>query len=179
MALALSPTTFVALASGFFFGWVGIWGILISYPIAALIGRELGKWILARHSRTSWLNHASFEAIVQQLGRRPLRLLIFMRLSPVLPFAMSNFLLAQLSIPIRTYLLGTMLGMLPRSLAALWLGTQVPSYLQLFSSDGSVAHQLSTWLTLALLLISTAGLLLMSRKAAKLLLANSNQKMTS
>lgn len=169
MALALSPTTFVALASGFFFGWNGLWGIFLSYPIAALIGRELGKWILTRNVQTSWLNHDAFDTVLEQLGQHPFRLLVFMRLSPVLPFAMSNLLLAQVNIPMRTYLLGTMAGMLPRSLFALWLGSQAPSYLQLFSTNDSAVNQFSTWLTITLLLISTGGLLFLSRKAAKLL----------
>lgn len=176
MALALSPTTFIALASGFFFGWNGLWGILISYPMAAWIGRKVGNWILTRNGNTSWLNHRSFDAVAKQLGQRPLRLLIFMRLSPVLPFAMSNFLLAQLSIPIKTYLLGTMIGMIPRSLVALWLGTQATNYLHLFSNHGSATHQLSTYLTIVLLLISTAGLLFLIKKAARLLLPANDQK---
>lgn len=176
MACALSPTTFVALASGFFFGWGGLWGILMSYPIAAMIGREIGKFLLRGNRKASWLNHQAFNAIFAQLGQQPFRLLVFMRLSPVLPFAMSNFLLAQVQIRNPIYLAGTMVGMLPRTIVALWLGTQVSTYLQLLTTNDSEAHQFSTWLSALLLVISTIGLLFLIRKATKRLLRN-NQTM--
>ena len=38
MALAITPTTFVAILSGYFFGLAGLGGIMIAYPVAAFIG---------------------------------------------------------------------------------------------------------------------------------------------
>jgi uncharacterized membrane protein YdjX (TVP38/TMEM64 family) len=46
MAFALTPTTFVALATGFLFGWGAFPGVVISYGAAALIG--YAWWTTAR-----------------------------------------------------------------------------------------------------------------------------------
>jgi hypothetical protein len=42
MALALTPTTFIAIISGYFFSWYGLAGLVLSYPLAALLGLKLG-----------------------------------------------------------------------------------------------------------------------------------------
>ena len=45
MALALTPTTFVALISGFYLGWSAFPGIVVAYGVAALVGYSLAKLI--------------------------------------------------------------------------------------------------------------------------------------
>lgn len=164
MALAITPTTFVALIGGFFFGWEALIGILVSYPIAALIGRRLGIYLLRKYSSNKWFQHPTYTRLIQELSKRPLRILVFARMSPVLPFAMSNILLAQVSIPMFTYIGGTMLGMLPRSLFALIVGSQAP---ELILAIQSSSHSIGPWLSIGLLIISSIGLFIVGNRAWK------------
>lgn len=43
MAFALTPTTFVAIITGYYFGWSGLPGMVLAYALAAAIGYELAK----------------------------------------------------------------------------------------------------------------------------------------
>src|SRR5688500_12162049 len=45
MTFALTPTTFVALVTGFYFGWPGFLGVVLSYGLAALLGYGLAQLI--------------------------------------------------------------------------------------------------------------------------------------
>lgn len=170
MACALTPTTFVALVSGYFFGWKGLLGILLSYPIAALIGRQVGHLLLKRYSRARWFQQAKYHTLIEALHHRPFRMLVFARLSPVLPFAMSNLLLAQVPIPLPTYLAGTMVGMLPRSLFALFIGSQASEFLSLLKSSST---ENSVYLSIILFLISSIGLGLIVRRVWRKVISSS------
>ena len=43
MALAITPTTFIALISGYFLGFSGLVPIIVSYQMASLLGYNLAK----------------------------------------------------------------------------------------------------------------------------------------
>ncbi|MEL6589684.1 MAG: VTT domain-containing protein, partial [Bacteroidota bacterium] len=83
-------------------------------------------------------------------------LLVMARLSPALPFAMSNILLGQISLSWKTYIGATMLGMLPRSLLSFWIGMQISDLLGYLESSESVP--LERWIVLGLLLVSSLAL---------------------
>ncbi|MEM6806312.1 MAG: VTT domain-containing protein, partial [Bacteroidota bacterium] len=132
-----------------------LFGVLLSYPLAALIGLYLGKFVF-RKTGQDLLKNDRYKKILEQLEKGPLAMLIFARLSPVLPFGMTNILLGQLELKAGMYLLGTMIGMLPRTLFFFFLGTQAQEIIYLLqhpneSSTGQI-------MTLFFLLISVGGL---------------------
>ncbi|MFC7667743.1 hypothetical protein ACFQT0_10365 [Hymenobacter humi] len=42
MAFAFTPTTFVAIVTGYYFGWLGLPGMVVAYALASVIGYEPG-----------------------------------------------------------------------------------------------------------------------------------------
>ncbi|WP_332913888.1 hypothetical protein [Algoriphagus boritolerans] len=74
----------------------------------------------------------------QQLERRlqrPESLIFFIRISPVVPFAISNFLFASLKIELKNVLIYGIPGMLPRTLLAFGTGLLASSFLDAKKSD--------------------------------------------
>lgn len=164
MAAALIPTTFVAILSGYYWGWAGFGGVLISYPIAAVLGLYIGRFLFAKTGQRL-LNNPKYQKLLTGLEDRPLAMLIFARLSPVLPFAMSNLLLGQLRLPMGTYLLGTIIGMLPRTVFFFFLGTQAKEILAIIRNPH--ANQKAQLLTIVLLVVSVVGLFWVGRRVWK------------
>lgn len=153
MALAIIPTTIVAISAGFFFGWSAFLPLLLCYPLAAIIGRYGGLfWFRSFETQLS----ERHQQWLDELSQNPFYLLVMARLSPALPFAMSNMLLGQISISWKTYIGATMLGMLPRSLLSFWIGMQISDLLTYLESSESVP--LERWIVLGLLLISSIAL---------------------
>ncbi|MEO0472549.1 MAG: VTT domain-containing protein, partial [Bacteroidota bacterium] len=155
MATAFIPTTFVAILSGYLYGWPGLIGILLAYPAAAWIGRWIGQ-ILFRYWGPELPADSKYARFLHNLTNADLSLVALARLSPVLPFAMANVLLAQIQLPTGRYLLGTMIGMLPRTVLFVWLGTQSKEILQMLQDPSQADWQ--NWLTLAMILLSIVGL---------------------
>ena len=141
MALALTPTTFVAIISGYYFGWAGLPGMVAAYALAAALGYELACRLDHGKLRAVLQHFPKAEAVLTELQSQSWPLIILTRLSPVLPFALMTFVLAIVGVARRRFLAASVLGMLPRSLFFYWLGTKAPDVLALLRDpdEGTVS----------------------------------------
>lgn len=174
MAFALTPTTFVALVSGFYLGWQGFPGIVISYGIAALIGYSLAQ-LIDHGKMMSFLNRFEKARIMMQELRHESWSLIFLtRISPVLPFALMNFVLSLLQIDKKRFFLASIVGMLPRTLFFFWIGTQANDIINLLQDPDSGGN--GKLLMIALIIISIGGLYFVFDRALKKALRKASAK---
>jgi len=123
-ALALVPPTLLALCFGYFWGWGAIAPLLLLN--VAAIGLVYGLFgffdarLLIAHFRKNPRTAVFFERIHQN----ELNFIFFTKLSPVLPFALTNLLFALSGIKFKNVLLGGFVGMIPRTLLAIWVGKE-------------------------------------------------------
>ncbi|MEK6476271.1 VTT domain-containing protein [Catalinimonas sp. 4WD22] len=162
MALALTPTTFIALLSGYFLGMLCAPFVIIAYILASFLGYQL----------THVIDNGHFIQTIRELpggrGEKALRfldgiqhnqfgLIIMARISPVLPFAIMNVLLPIAGVRLKEFLLAGTIGMLPRTLLFIWLGSQAQELRTLIEEGRSdFTAQL---MFVVLLAISVFGLL--------------------
>ena len=163
MAFALTPTTFVAIVTGYYFGWSGLVGMVLAYALAAAIGYELAQRL--DHGKLRHFLHLfpKAEAVLTELQTQSWQLILLTRLSPVLPFALMTFILAIVGVPRRRFLLASVLGMLPRSLFFYWLGTQASDVLALLQNPDKGA--MSKIVLLGLVAASLFGLFIVFNRA--------------
>jgi uncharacterized membrane protein YdjX (TVP38/TMEM64 family) len=125
--LSLLPTNVIGVISGWAFSFeLGI-AVLISGIVAAatvsffihsrLVGERLPQ-IFAAHPKAE----AVYRALVGQELWRTTLIIFLLRLSPAMPFALTNFLMASARVPVKAFVVGTFLGMLPRSSAVVYVG---------------------------------------------------------
>lgn len=129
LGLALLPTTLTALATGYFFGWIGFPGLFFGYLLANVIGYTLGKLLNANFLPILSAQKPEFKQELDIRIQRPESLIFFIRISPVVPFAISNFLFASLKIDLKKVLLYGIPGMLPRTLIAFGTGLLASSFI--------------------------------------------------
>lgn len=163
MAFALTPTTFVAIVTGFYLGWTGLPGMVLAYALAALVGYEVATR-LDEGRLLSFLHHfPKADAVMRELKHQSWQLIVLTRLSPVLPFALMTFVLAVLRVDRRRFLLASVVGMLPRSLFFYGLGTKAQDVLALVRNpDTGTAGKV---LVVVLILISMFGLYYLFNRA--------------
>jgi uncharacterized membrane protein YdjX (TVP38/TMEM64 family) len=174
MAFALTPTTFVALVTGFYFGWMGLPGMVVAYALAALVGYQVASSL--DHGRMlSFLHHfPKADAVMRELKNESWQLIVLTRISPVLPFALMTFVLAVMRIDRRKFLLASVVGMLPRSLFFYWLGTKAQDVISLVSDpDTGTAGKL---LVVGLVIVSVFGLYYIFNRALQRALSGSREK---
>jgi len=174
MAFALTPTTFVAIVTGYYFGWGGLPGMVLAYALAAAIGYELARRI--DHGKLRHFLHLfpKAEAVLGELQNQSWQLILLTRLSPVLPFALMTFVLAIVGVPRKRFLLASVLGMLPRSLFFYWLGTKASDVLALLQNPDQ--GTLSKLVLVALVAASLFGLYVVFNKALQRALRSSTNE---
>lgn len=163
MALALTPTTFVAIISGYYFGWAGLPGMVAAYALAAALGYELARRLDHGKLRTVLHHFPKADAVLAELQTQSWPLIILTRLSPVLPFALMTFVLAIVGVARRRFLAASVLGMLPRSLFFYWLGTKAQDVLALLRDPDE--GTLSKLVLVGLVIASLFGLYLVFNRA--------------
>ncbi len=174
MALALTPTTFVALVSGFYLGWIGFGGIVVSYGIAALIGYSLAR-IIDHGKMLSFLNRfEKARILMQELRNQSWSLIILTRISPVLPFALMNFVLSLLQVDRTRFFIASIIGMLPRTLFFFWIGTQARDIVSVLQDPNAGAG--GQILLISLIIISIGGLYFLFDRALKRALRKASEK---
>jgi uncharacterized membrane protein YdjX (TVP38/TMEM64 family) len=151
VGLAFLPTTLTAIASGFFWGWSVFPHLVIAYLLANVLGYTLGKWINADFRTILYARHPSLKDEIEKRIEQPAGLVFFVRISPVIPFAISNFLFASLGIPLSKIIRFGLPGMLPRTILAFASGKAANSFLDAQSS----LKDPQDWLALGLLLLGS------------------------
>ena len=125
--LALLATNVIGIIGGWAFGmYLGLTilmaGIVGAAFISFLIHRRIVGDKLPEITEKHPKAQAIYEALVEQGFWRAVTIIFLVRLSVIMPFALTNFLLASAKVPWPSYLLGTLFGMLPRSGAVVFAG---------------------------------------------------------
>ncbi|MBL4654944.1 MAG: VTT domain-containing protein [Bacteroidia bacterium] len=122
MAVALTPSTYIAALSGYFYSWAGLGGLILAYTIASILGLLIGKSIKPDSIKKTINDLFKKPNLVENLEKRQFEFIVLSRLSPIMPFAMLNLALSIYNIKWSKYIIGSIVGMLPRSLLFFWLG---------------------------------------------------------
>lgn len=129
VALSLPGGLIMTLAGGLLFGWqIGAPATVVAATIGAtllfLIARtSLGETLAARAG--PWLARLS-----EGFKENALSYMLFLRLVPVFPFVVVNLAPALLGVPLRTYVLGTFLGIIPGTFAFSFAGSGLGSVVE-------------------------------------------------
>lgn len=161
LGFALLPTTLAALGVGFFWAWLGFPDLLLGYFLANVLGFQLGKRLNSGFTEILFDQNPGLKKEIDSRINHPAGLIFFVRISPVIPFAISNFLFASLKIPLKKVLLFGVPGMLPRTFLAFATGMIASSFL----GAREALHDPLQWIVLIfLLLLSTFGIYLNWKK---------------
>jgi uncharacterized membrane protein YdjX (TVP38/TMEM64 family) len=128
LGFALLPTTLTAIATGYFYGWLGLPGLFLGYVIANWIGYSLGRRLNMDFFPILYEKSPSLKTELHRRINHPQPLIFFIRISPVIPFAISNYLFASFRIPFQQVLWYGIPGMLPRTLIAFGTGLLANSF---------------------------------------------------
>lgn len=120
-----------------------IWGAGLGAAVAS-IGRLLGStitFLLARRFSKRWqeqrmASDPKFAALSKAIEREGFRIVILLRLCPLFPVIMLNYGLGMTRVRLRSYMVGTLIGMIPRSLLVAYSGSGVRAVADIASGNG-------------------------------------------
>lgn len=117
------PAIPLTASAGYLFGPLkGTAVVLFSASIAAGVSFQIGRTLLRDFVEDKLKDYPKFAKIDKAIGREGFKLMLLLRLSPVFPFALSNYLYGASSINFPAFFGGTLLGFAPGTLAYVYTG---------------------------------------------------------
>ena len=164
------PAAILTVAAGWiwglFWGTVLVQGVSlvadwVPFALARRHGRARARAALVRRT----IDVDTLDALVR---RRGFAMVALLRLSPVLPFNVMNYLLGLTAVSTRTYLLASLVGSTPACIFFVWAGTLVGDRGQLArAASASGAPTWALWTVAALTVGVTIALWVLCRRAVR------------
>jgi uncharacterized membrane protein YdjX (TVP38/TMEM64 family) len=120
-SVVMIPGGFFDVAGGVLFG--PIWGTVLNLAGAAL-GAAV-SFLIARYIAGDWVERRAgprVRRVVRSVETDGWQFVAFLRLVPVFPYPVANYLLGLTRIPFLHYMLATVVFMLPSTIAYTWIG---------------------------------------------------------
>jgi uncharacterized membrane protein YdjX (TVP38/TMEM64 family) len=135
-AVLFVPASVLTLGAGFVFG-VARGTVIVSLGSTAgaaaafIVARTVGHdWVAGRIAR-----YPALDAIGRAVESEAFKVVLLTRLSPLFPFNLLNYAFGLSSVPFKTYVLASWIGMLPGTLMYIYLGSAAQSVAALLSGE--------------------------------------------
>jgi len=157
LSLGILSSTLLALMGGYFLGWESLYYYLPCYIASSYIGYQIIS-IIDQGKTIQLLQHSQrLKKALSFLEIYPFTSVLFLRLSPVISFGQLTALCSFIRLNIFQYLIASTVGMIPRTLLAIWCGLYIKQ------EQGSLTdyHLPSTYtpLVIGLFILSLGGIL--------------------
>jgi uncharacterized membrane protein YdjX (TVP38/TMEM64 family) len=122
-ALLFVPGLILTLGAGYLFG-LG-WGVVIvsiASTAAAALGFLIARYLARQRVEKLARGNEKFQAIDRAIGENGWKVVGLLRLSPLIPFSISNYLYGLTSVRFLPFLLASWIGMLPATFLYVSLG---------------------------------------------------------
>jgi len=139
-AILMIPGVALTAGAGLVYGT--LLGVLIVSP-ASVLGAT-GSFLIARYFARDWVerklqHYPRFRAIDRAVEKQGFKIILLIRLQPVLPFVLLNYALGLTRVRLRDYMLASWIGMLPATIVYVYLGSALHNVSELFS-EGMAKH---------------------------------------
>lgn len=163
-AVLFLPGAIFTIAAGLVYGIAGgtvvaLAGATLGAGLAFLVARYLVRGRIEEFAR----KHRKFGAIDKAVGDEGWKIVGLLRLSPLIPFNVSNYFYGVTSIGFWPYLLASCLGMLPGTLLYVYLGAIGQAGLE----GGKQGYSPLQWTFLGLGLVATIAVTVFVSRVAK------------
>ncbi len=167
--VVLAPASVLTLGAGFAYGPLsGTLLVLLSANLGALAAFLLGRTALRERVAQRVAGNPRFAAVDAAVAEQGFRIVLLLRLSPLIPFNLLNYALGLTRVRTRDYVLASLLGMVPGTLLYVYLGSLITSAAQLASGqrpDAGPYGRLFFWGGLAATVLATAVITRISKRA--------------
>lgn len=163
-ALLFLPGAVFTIAAGLVYGIAGGAAVAI---VGATLGAGLaflaGRYLFRKRIKKFAGENKKFGAIDEAIGQQGWKIVALLRLSPLIPFNVSNYFYGVTAIGFWPYLLASFFGMLPGTLLYVYLGAIGQAGL----SGGKKGHSPLEWTFLGIGLLATIGVTIFISRLAK------------
>jgi len=160
----LIPGSILTIGAGVAFGsslgagtgtLVGGSAVLIGATIGSITAFLIGRYVLRECILKISLKYKVLSALDTVLQTKGLQVVILLRLSPIIPFNIFNFVMGSTSCSFKDYFLGTVIGIIPGTFAFVFIGAAIGDATSNNSCDDSPSDNLIRTIILVVGIICT------------------------
>ena len=155
--VCLVPGAPLSIAGGLAFQWWGLPLVLGAAIVGAAFAFLIGRYLARERVRKLAENRPKFRAVDKAVADEGWKVVLLVRLSPVVPFNLQNYFFGSTDIPFWQYLWATAIGIIPGTTLYVYLGAAGTS-----DTGGTLK-----WTLLAIGLVATVAVTWYVSKKAK------------
>jgi uncharacterized membrane protein YdjX (TVP38/TMEM64 family) len=164
----LAPGSILTIGAGFAFGlWKGFlaaWtgatlGASLAFLVARFVARDKIESIAKRNEK--------FRKIDNAIGKQGAKLIFLLRLSPVIPFNLSNYFYGLTAVKFWLYVLASWIGMMPGTFLYVYIGAASKAAVTAAAGGEAVKHGWQYWTFLGVGFLATVIVTIWVTKIAR------------
>ncbi|CAI7742534.1 unnamed protein product [Closterium sp. NIES-54] len=171
MALAYIPLNILALPGAILtLGGGYVFGLLVGFvadslgstagaTAAFLVGKTIGRSYVSAKLK----EYPQFQPVAHAISKSGFKIVLLLRLVPILPFNVMNYVLSVTPISLSSYVLASWIGMMPITFTFVYLGTTIKDISEIGSPGAAGASQ--WWMLGAGLAVTILATVLITRIA--------------
>ena len=164
----LAPGAILTIGAGFAFGLSkgflavsagSTLGAALAFLVARFIARDKVEAIAERNDK--------FRNVDSAIGKQGAKLIFLLRLSPVIPFNLSNYLYGLTGVKFWPYVLASWIGMMPGTFLYVYIGTASQAAISAAAGGEAVQHGWQYWTFISIGLAATVIVTIWVTKIAR------------
>jgi Uncharacterized conserved protein len=164
----MAPGSILTIGAGFVFGlwkgflaaWVGATlGAALAFLVARFVARDKIEAIARRNEK--------FRKIDSAIGKQGAKLIFLLRLSPVIPFNLSNYFYGLTAVKFWPYVVASWIGMMPGTFLYVYIGVASKAAVAATAGGEAIKHGWQYWTFLGVGLVATVIVTIWVTKIAR------------
>ena len=136
----LAPGSILTVGAGFAFGlWKGFLAVSVGATLGAALAFFVARFIARDKVEAIAQRNEKFRKIDNAIGKQGAKLIFLLRLSPIIPFNLSNYFYGLTAVKFWPYVLASWIGMMPGTFLYVYIGTAGKA--AVLAAAGSQAEQ--------------------------------------
>jgi uncharacterized membrane protein YdjX (TVP38/TMEM64 family) len=164
----LAPGAILTIGAGFAFGlWKGFLAVSAGATLGASLAFLVARFIARDKVEAIAKRNEKFRKIDNAIGKQGAKLVFLLRLSPVIPFNLSNYFYGLTGVKFWPYVLASWLGMMPGTFLYVYIGTAGRAAVSVAAGGEAMKHGWQYWTFLSVGLAATIAATIWVTKIAR------------
>jgi uncharacterized membrane protein YdjX (TVP38/TMEM64 family) len=164
----LAPGAILTIGAGFAFGlWKGFLAVSAGATLGASLAFLVARFIARDKVEAIAKRNEKFRKIDNAISKQGAKLVFLLRLSPVIPFNLSNYFYGLTGVKFWPYVLASWLGMMPGTFLYVYIGTAGRAAVSAAAGGEAMKHGCQYWAFLSVGLAATIAATIWVTKIAR------------
>jgi uncharacterized membrane protein YdjX (TVP38/TMEM64 family) len=164
----LAPGSILTIGAGFAFGlWKGFLSVWAGATLGASLAFLVARFIARDKVEAIAKGNEKFRNIDKAIGKQGAKLVFLLRLSPVIPFSLSNYFYGLTGVKFWPYVLASWIGMIPGTFLFVYIGTAGKAAVSAAAGGEAMKQDWRYWMLMGVGLAATIAVTIWVTKIAR------------